>query len=182
MSRAVLDEAEEAGPEAPVPPVEPEPEPAREPVPEFLLHDDAPPPGQSSAAGSPKQVPTDILVGAVDLLHDKWADGLKIDEGIRLTEKEKSLWKQIFSYLIKSLPSKDWPIVIVIVSLVIAESSKVVLTVRVLRERKGIAAPRTVAKPAVPVGAPLDEGVAPSGAPARDGQEVIVVDARPSVY
>jgi hypothetical protein len=78
----------------------------------------------------------DILVGAVDLLHDRAAqatgygygpnpDGTGRLWGWTLTEKEIELWRKVLKFLLRRLKMKDWDIIVALVGLVIAEGSKV---------------------------------------------------------
>jgi len=65
----------------------------------------------------------DILAGAVDLLHDRAAVYTHY-EGWRLTEKELRLWEKVLRFLLRRFDMKDWDIIITLVALVMAESSK----------------------------------------------------------
>jgi hypothetical protein len=66
----------------------------------------------------------DILVGAVDLLHDHAADATHYP-GWSLTPKEIELWRKVLRFMLKRLKMKDWDLIVAIVGLVIAEFSKV---------------------------------------------------------
>lgn len=78
----------------------------------------------SSADKETQEGAVDILVGSIDLLHDRAADSTHY-EGWRLSPKEIELWRKVLRFMLRRLKMKDWDLVVAIVGLVIAESSKV---------------------------------------------------------
>ena len=88
----------------------------------------APPPEteESNATG-------DILVDLVSGIHDKIAE-VTFYDGWKLTENDVKLWRKVLRFLLRSLPSKDWPLAIAVVSLMISEAMKFVGYMRFKRE------------------------------------------------
>lgn len=108
----------------------PDAAPDREDAPPGWLTGDAEPASAAAADRAPAETPggnaaADVLVDLVDNVHDKIAAATQYD-GWRLTEKDVSLWRKVLRYLLRSLPGKDWPIAIAVVSLLISESMKLV--------------------------------------------------------
>jgi hypothetical protein len=131
-------------PEKEAPPVEPMvgPAPASTGPPpmDFLK----PVPGKTESPVTPADKETqenaiDIIIGAVDLIHDRAADATgygkgqnpdptatEAEWGWRLTQKEIELWRKVIRFLVRRLKMKDWDVVIALVGLMIAEASKVI--------------------------------------------------------
>ena len=74
----------------------------------------------------------EILTELVGSIHDKLADATGY-AGWRLTEGDIRLWSKVLKFLLRKMPSKDWPIAIAVVSLAISESLKFVGFIRFKR-------------------------------------------------
>lgn len=81
----------------------------------------------------------DIVVGALDLIHDRIADATGYGRGPnpdltseyaewgwRLNHKELVLWKQIIRFMVKRLKFKDYDVIIAFVGLAIMYATKAV--------------------------------------------------------
>ncbi len=89
----------------------------------------------------------DILVELVSSVHSKLAEATRYD-GWLLSENDIRLWTKVLRFLLRKLPSKDWPLAIAVVSLAISESMKFVGYMRFRRENT-VAAPVRAPPPPV---------------------------------
>jgi hypothetical protein len=104
----------------------------REPAPPAWLKEseEVAPPVES---GGGNDESADILVSLVANIHDKAAEATRYD-GWRLSDNDIKLWTKVLRFLLKKLPSKDWPLAIAVVSLAISESMKFVGYMKFRRE------------------------------------------------
>lgn len=136
MVEAVTDEP--VPPTSPTPPTEPVQGPAtpERPAPPTewwkkpLIPEGVPAP-ESRADAETRQEAVDIIVGAIDMLHDNVADrtgygrgpnpnGEPGPWGWRLSPKMIQLWVKVIKFLLRRLKMKDWDIVVALVGLAIA--------------------------------------------------------------
>ena len=102
-----------------------------EPEPSWL-HEESPlseanPSGEAASPHTDSQGSfevADIVTDMVELTHDKIAKSTGYAE-FALDEKEVSLWRRCLRYMLKNLPLKQWPMAIAVMSLIMAEGTKV---------------------------------------------------------
>jgi len=80
---------------------------------------------------------SDILVDTVAIVHDKAAEVTGY-EGWRLTDREIGLWRKILRYLLRSLPVKDWPMIVCFCALAMSEGTKVFGYLKFRKEQEAL--------------------------------------------
>ena len=93
----------------------------------------------------------DILVGSLDLIHDRIADATGYGRGPNpdphaefpewgwaLSPKELDLWRKVIKFLVKRIKMKDWDLIVAFVGLIVMYAGK---GIGFIQWRRGNAAP-----------------------------------------
>ena len=96
-------------------------------APAWMLKNDSQP--ASGTAETPKtesenNTIAEIGADAVATIHHRIAEGTGY-EGWETTEKEYVMWCKVIAYLLRKLPVKDYPMIVILFSLITVEGSKV---------------------------------------------------------